>query len=171
MFDPRSHVYCIVLGWGVLVGCANDHGDVQDVDLSDATRAELIDFAKRADTVFVGEVTNIAYQVSSPDASGLRLPFTLVTWRIDDDIKGVAAPTPVIQIALGWLTISSPPRPRNASDGSGARCRSCSHRLTSERERRRRRAPTSILLRDCARNSMRTRPRSAWQPAPARFQG
>jgi hypothetical protein len=95
MFKATSGVCCAILSWGWLAGCVDGRGDLQEVAvassvevLDGAARADLIDTGSRADAAFVGEVTRIAHQVSSPDASGLRLPFTLVTWRVDDAIKG-----------------------------------------------------------------------------------
>jgi hypothetical protein len=105
MFEARSGVWFLVVSWGWLAGCADERSEQRPPEavsvasaasvarsdvLDSATRADLIDSATRADAVFVGEVTRIAHQVSNPDASGLRLPFTLVTWRVDDGIKGTA---------------------------------------------------------------------------------
>lgn len=92
MLEARSRVCFLVLALGALGGCADPRSDPPEVApaASDEAPAGVMDQAARADAVFVGEVTRIAHQVSSPDASGLRLPFTLVTWRVDDAVKGVA---------------------------------------------------------------------------------
>lgn len=51
--------------------------------------AVALDLATRADAVFAGEVVAIEYQVSEPDEDGRRLPFTYVTWYVEEGIKGV----------------------------------------------------------------------------------
>jgi hypothetical protein len=106
MFEAKSGVWFLIVSCGWLAGCTDESTKQQSPPetasatsaasaeaIDSAARADLIDSGSRADSVFVGEVTRIAHQVSSPDASGLRLPFTLVTWRVDDGIKGVAGQT------------------------------------------------------------------------------
>lgn len=57
---------------------------VTTTDLDTAT-----ELAEQADAVFVGEVVELSYQRSQPDADGTELPFTVVTWQVEDGIKGV----------------------------------------------------------------------------------
>lgn len=57
--------------------------------VTDADREAAHELAALADAVFIGEVVAIDYQMSEPDESGVRLPFTVVTWEIEDGIKGV----------------------------------------------------------------------------------
>ncbi|NVB39208.1 hypothetical protein G6O69_15300 [Pseudenhygromyxa sp. WMMC2535] len=45
--------------------------------------------ASEADAVFIGRVVSITHQLSSPDEHGQRLPFTVVTWEIEDELKGL----------------------------------------------------------------------------------
>lgn len=58
--------------------------DVTATDLDTAN-----ELAEQADAVFVGEVVELSHQLSQPDADGQRLPFTVVTWQVEDGIKGV----------------------------------------------------------------------------------
>jgi len=73
-------------------GCADappTDPTADDADLPSDARADLVVSASSADAVFVGHVIRIAHQVSQPDANALRLPFTLVTWQVDDPVRGV----------------------------------------------------------------------------------
>jgi len=92
----------LILVGAALTGCEADpvHDSVEPVSLSSPrdvpTASDLATahaYAERAETVFVGRVETVGYQLSMPDTDGLRLPFTVVTWRIDDGIKGVASAT------------------------------------------------------------------------------
>lgn len=62
--------------------------DVSAIDLEAAT-----ELAEQADAVFVGEVVELSQQLSQPDARGARLPFTIVTWQVEDGIKGARSGT------------------------------------------------------------------------------
>jgi hypothetical protein len=91
----------ILLSASLLAGCAAETREPADEptitvtgdDLQPTDQAAILDQAAQADVVFVGEVVSIAHQVSAPDAAGQRLPFTLVTWRISDPLKGVGDAT------------------------------------------------------------------------------
>lgn len=94
---------CLVPTLTLLLGCdgetlPEDEASLQPivfvVGSHEVGAAELdaaFELTERADAVFVGEVVEIQHQVSQPDAEGLQLPFTLVTWQIEDGIKGVAS--------------------------------------------------------------------------------
>lgn len=62
-----------------------------DDDTRDAAFEAARTMADRAEAVFTGQVTNISHALSEPDPDGVRLPFTLVTWEVDDAIKGVSS--------------------------------------------------------------------------------
>lgn len=58
---------------------------------SAADLAAAQEAAEEADAVFVGEVVSIEHQVSQPNARGKQYPFTVVTWDVEDGVKGVGA--------------------------------------------------------------------------------
>jgi hypothetical protein len=86
------------LAFGLFVACdpgADDPMDevaavVSDEDIPTHDEVAIVHHAAtRADVVFVGEVVDVEYVVSQPDANALSLPFTIVTWRVEDAVKGV----------------------------------------------------------------------------------
>lgn len=67
--------------------------DLHSNALSSPELESMRALASRAEAAFIGEVTAIDYQLSEPDEEGRQLPFTVVTWTIEDGIKGVASGT------------------------------------------------------------------------------
>ncbi len=53
--------------------------------------ADFVAYAKEADGVFVGRVTQITYAMSQPDAVGAQLPFTFVTYSVEKALLGTKA--------------------------------------------------------------------------------
>ena len=72
---------------------AGSSAEVHSNALSNAELDSIRDYTDRAEAAFIGEVTAIDYQLSEPDEDGRQLPFTVVTWTIEDGIKGVASGT------------------------------------------------------------------------------
>lgn len=101
----------ILLGAALLAGCSTDMGDAGDrpgaaitgVELDQDGAANLADQTAQADVVFVGDVIAIGHQLSAPDAEGQRLPFTLVTWRIAEPLKGTRDATYTVRFLGGPL--------------------------------------------------------------------
>ncbi|PRP96105.1 hypothetical protein [Enhygromyxa salina] len=61
-----------------------------ETELTNLEVEAVHEYAARAEAVFIGEVTGIDYQLSDPDEDGAQLPFTVITWSVEDGIKGVA---------------------------------------------------------------------------------
>ena len=112
------------MAFGLFLACdpgPDDPADEADelvISADTPTRDELVivqEAATRADLVFVGEVVDIDYVVSEPDVNGLRLPFTIVTWSIEDAVKGVSDETTYAARFLGgpmddkWMEVTEIP--------------------------------------------------------------
>src|SRR5688572_28769419 len=84
----RHALSCVVL----VVACnAEPTDDTQPTpsELSVAETERIQDAARLADAVFIGEVVRIEHQMSEEDPDGQAMPFTVVTWSVEDGVKGV----------------------------------------------------------------------------------
>jgi hypothetical protein len=53
--------------------------------------AALRPMVQSADAVFVGRVLSTDFRMSAPDSTGQSLPFTFVTWEVEQGLKGVVS--------------------------------------------------------------------------------